>query len=63
MMNNISFPSIPYLPSGRAASSPQRSCVWRNLTLFDGTSQGCLCGDWYFFYFPPYEIFVKKIEE
>jgi hypothetical protein len=42
------FSSIPYLPSGRVASSSQRSCVWRNLTSFDGTSQGCLCGDFSF---------------
>jgi hypothetical protein len=47
-MTNISFSSIPYLPSGRAASSPQRSCVWHNLTSFDGTSQGCFSGDFSF---------------
>jgi hypothetical protein len=48
---------ISILPSGRAASSPQRNCVWRYLTSFDSrlrrdrTSQGCLCGDWFIFYF------------
>jgi hypothetical protein len=37
------------LKAGRV-SSLQRSYAWHNFPSFDGTSQGCLYGDWYIFY-------------